>query len=597
MNKAAQRIALWREKMRDNGIQATLVPTADRHASEYVPEHDQVRKWLSGFTGSAGTLVVGQEEAALFTDGRYFIQAEQQLQGSGIALMRIGMPGVPSASEYLADLAAGGKAGANLQLVSLRQAEALQRQLEKKGAGLVDIGDWAEELWKDRPPLPMGAAYALDDAVTGRTAAEKLAELRAKMQERGAQAHLTNVLDDIAWLLNVRGSDVPCTPVVMSFLLVTGTEATWFVDPGKVDGALRAKLSEAGVAAAPYDDVTKAVSALPEDARVMIAPACLTADLAGCIPRERQVRADNPALLMKAVKNETELTVLRDAHLRDGLALTRFMYWLKTGAGRVPMTEISVSERLEAFRREDEAYVMPSFETICAYGAHAAMMHYSATPESDAVIEPKGLLLIDSGGQYPGATTDVTRTFAMGPVEETQKIHFTAVVESVLRLSEARFLRGMCGWQLDVLARGPIWDLGIDYRCGTGHGVGSMLCVHEGPNSFRWRRTAGRTEEAVIVPGMVTTDEPGIYIEGSHGIRTENELVCRSVQENEYGEFLTFDTVTCVPIDLDALLPERLSAKARDALNAYHRWVRTQLSPRMATEAERAWLETATRAV
>ena len=597
MNLYGARIETWRERMRAERLDVTFVPTADRHGSEYLSDHDRVRAWLCGFTGSAGTLVVGLEEAALFTDGRYFIQAERELSGSGVRLMRMGTPGTPTAEEYAASLAGEGRVGVNLQLLSGRQAEAFEKRLARQGASLADTGDWAETLWEGRPPLPQAPAYLLSEQYAGRSVEEKLADIRAEMKKADAQAHAVNVLDDIAWTLNVRGGDVRCTPVVMSFLLIGLEDACWFVSPEKVSEEVRSRLASAGVSVRPYEEITEALRALPAGSRVLADPAKLTADVCRCIPEGALIEGRNPAMLMKAVKNGTELKNLREVHVRDGLALTRLMYWLKKNAGRLPMTELSVTEKLEALRREDPDYVMPSFETICAYGANAAMMHYSATEESNADVLPEGLLLIDSGGQYPLGATDVTRTFAMGPVPEVQKRHFTAVLESVLRLSDAKFLHGMSGQKLDILARGPIWDLGIDYRCGTGHGVGYMLCVHEGPNAFRWGRSAARGEETVLEAGMVTTDEPGIYIEGSHGIRTENELVCVALEENEYGQFMGFETITCVPIDLDALLPEQLSAKARASLNRYHAFVREQLEPRMKDEEERAWLRAATRPV
>ena len=582
--------------MRSAGIAVTVVPTGDRHSSEYLSEHDKVRRWLSGFTGSAGTLVVSADGAALFTDGRYFLQAERELSGSGIRLMRMGTPGVPAPYAYAAELAAGGTGGVDASAVSAETFGAFEDALKERGGRLLDIGGWADELWTDRPPLPGAEAYPLPETLTGRSAADKLSAIRAAMAEAGAGAHVTNVLDDIAWTLNVRGGDVAYTPVVMSFLLVTEDGAVWFVDERKVTEETRAALRAAGVRTAPYEDVNRALRALPEGTRVLADPKRLSADLAACL-KGRLIPGENPAFRMKAVKNETELVCFRDAHVRDGAALTRFMFWLKRNYGRVPMRETDAAEKLRALRMEDPACRSLSFETICAWRENAAMMHYGAEPGKDAEISGDGLLLVDSGGQYPGATTDVTRTFALGEIPEEQKIHYTAVLEAVMRLSSARFLYGMSGMTLDVLARAPIWALGLDYRCGTGHGVGAMLSVHEGPNGFRWYRSEGRGEDTRLEPGMVTTDEPGIYVEGSHGIRTENELVCRAVGENEYGRYLGFETLTCAPVDLDPLLPDRLSREARDALNAYHADVREKLLPLLKTGEEREFLRHATRAV
>lgn len=593
-----ERLSAFRGQMKKDGIDVVMVPTADSHASEYIADHFKTRQWLCGFTGSAGTLVVALGEAALFTDGRYFIQAERQLEGSGVTLMRMGTPGTPTLEKYLLSLAqAGQTVGMDFSLVSGTQADELGKKLSAQGAQLVDTGDWFDALWEDRPAMPDAKAFALEERYAGRSVSDKLEAIREVMREQNAAAHVCNVLDDIAWTLNVRGGDVLNTPVVMSYLIVTLEDAAWFVDEDKVDAELRAALEAAGVAVRPYGAIEAALSALPAGSRVLGDRSKLTARLCAAMGQAEAVQHENPAFRLKAVKNEAELENLRRAHIKDGLAVTRLMYWLKTNIGKLPMTEISVSDKLLALRKEQEGYISLSFNTICAYRANAAMMHYSATPETDAVLEPRDLLLIDSGGQYLEGTTDVTRTFALGEVQQEQKKHFTAVLCSMLNLANAKFLHGCTGIALDILARGPIWDMGIDYRCGTGHGVGYLLSVHEGPNSFRWYKSATRSEDTVMEAGMVTTDEPGVYIEGSHGIRTENELVCRELECNEYGQFMGFETITCVPIDLDAVLPEEMTARQRGWLNDYHTFVRETLLPLMADDAEREWLRQATRAI
>ena len=359
----------------------------------------------------------------------------------------------------------------------------------------------------------------------------------------------------------------------------------------RLAGHLRGR---AGIAAVPFCPL---LGARIIAVGVLLGTGRLTAALMNALEKAEIIRAENPSTMMKAVKNDVELDNLRKAHVKDGVAVTRLMYWLKQNVGKIPMTEISVSDKLLALRQEQEHFISPSFNTICAYRANAAMMHYSATPESDAKLEPRDLLLIDSGGQYLEGTTDITRTFALGPVTDEQKKHFTAVLCSMLNLANAKFLQGMTGIGLDILARGPIWDMGIDYRCGTGHGVSYLMSVHEGPNSFRWHKSPTRAEDTVQEPGMVTTDEPGVYIEGSHGIRTENELVCRKLEENEYGQFLGFETITCAPIDLDAVIPEQMSPRQRGWLNDYHAFVRETLLPLMQDDDERAWLRHATRAI
>lgn len=594
----AERIGAFRRAMRDAGVDVAIVPTADSHASEYIADHFKAREWLCGFTGSAGTLVVSQTEAALFTDGRYFIQAERQIAGSGAKLMRMGDKGVPAMEEYAAGLLSPGQAlGVDFSLVSAKTAQALSRRAKERGARLSDTGDLIGRVWRDRPALPRERAYALEEKYAGESCAHKLERIRGEMRDAGANLHLVNALDDIAWTLNVRGGDVLFTPVVMSYLLVGLSGADWFVDEGKAGEDVRGALAAAGVRVRGCGEIEDALRALGEGDRVLLDRSRVTARLCACLDRAQIVEGSNPAMRMKAIKNETELACLRRAHVKDGVAVTRLMYELKRDAGRKRMTEMSVSDRLTALRAEQEGFISPSFRTICAYRENAAMMHYSATPQSDAVIEPRDLLLIDSGGQYFEGTTDVTRTFAMGEVTPEQKRHFTAVLRAMLDLAGARFLYGCTGINLDILARGPIWEMGIDYRCGTGHGVGFLLSVHEGPNGFRWRRSDTRSEDTVLEPGMVTTDEPGIYIEGSHGIRTENELVCREIEENEYGHFLGFEIITCVPVDLDAVLPEELTARERAQLNAYHAFVRKTLTPLMADDGERAWLAHATREI
>lgn len=596
--QVTEKIAAFRARMKDENFAAVIVPTADSHASEYIADYFKTRQWLSGFTGSAGTLVIGEKEAALFVDGRYFIQAERQIAGSGITLMRMGTAGTPKLEEYLAALLHENDAlGVDFGVVSEKFAENMRETAAKCGALLRDTGDWFGDLWKDRPPMPQEKAFILDEQYAGQSVQSKVSAIRKAMAERGAQLHVLNVLDDIAWVLNVRGGDVLNTPVVMSYLVIGQKHVNWFVDEAKVDDAMRKTLADEGVNVRGYDEIIPALKGLEPDVKVLADASKLTAALMNALEKAEIIRAENPSTMMKAVKNDVELDNLRKAHVKDGVAVTRLMYWLKQNVGKIPMTEISVSDKLLALRQAQEHFISPSFNTICAYRANAAMMHYSATPESDAKLEPRDLLLIDSGGQYLEGTTDITRTFALGPVTDEQKKHFTAVLCSMLNLANAKFLQGMTGIGLDILARGPIWDMGIDYRCGTGHGVSYLMSVHEGPNSFRWHKSPTRAEDTVQEPGMVTTDEPGVYIEGSHGIRTENELVCRKLEENEYGQFLGFETITCAPIDLDAVIPEQMSPRQRGWLNDYHAFVRETLLPLMHDDDERAWLGHATHAI
>ena len=592
------RLRAFRARMDEENMAVVIVPTADSHASEYLADHFKTRQWLSGFTGSAGTLVVGREEAALFTDGRYFIQAERQIAGTGITLMRSGTAGVPTVEQYVCSLAkAGESCGVDFSVISSHFAADMSDMLAGREIALRDTGDWFETLWTDRPAMPTDPVYLLEEKYTGMSVSAKLAAIREVMAKAGADMHVVNVLDDIAWTLNVRGSDVHCTPVVMSYLLIGREDAIWFVDTQKVSESVREALFSEGVYLREYGEITAALEAIEPGTSVMVDGRKMTASLCAALADTNIIQHENPAFRLKAIKNDVELDNLRAAHVKDGLAVTRLMYWLKQNAGKVPMDELSVTDRLLALRQEQEHFISTSFDTICAYRENAAMMHYKATEDSSARIEAKDLLLIDSGAQYLEGTTDITRTFAMGEVDREQKEHFTAVLCGMLNLQNAKFLHGVTGIGLDILARGPMWDLGIDYRCGTGHGVGYLLSVHEGPNAFRWYKSPTRNEDTVMEAGMVTTDEPGIYIEGSHGIRIENELVCKKLEMNEYGQFMGFEAITCAPIDLDAVIPEQMTARQRGWLNAYHAFVLEKLEPLMADEDERAWLRHATRAI
>ena len=592
------RLRAFRARMDEENMAVVIVPTADSHASEYLADHFKTRQWLSGFTGSAGTLVVGREEAALFTDGRYFIQAERQIAGTGITLMRSGTAGVPTVEQYVCSLAkAGESCGVDFSVISSHFAADMSDMLAGREIALRDTGDWFETLWTDRPAMPTDPVYLLEEKYTGMSVSAKLAAIREVMAKAGADMHVVNVLDDIAWTLNVRGSDVHCTPVVMSYLLIGREDAIWFVDTQKVSESVREALFSEGVYLREYGEITAAMEAIEPGTSVMVDGRKMTASLCAALADTNIIQHENPAFRLKAIKNDVELDNLRAAHVKDGLAVTRLMYWLKQNAGKAPMDELSVTDRLLELRREQEHFISTSFDTICAYRENAAMMHYKATEDSSARIEAKDLLLIDSGAQYLEGTTDITRTFAMGEVDREQKEHFTAVLCGMLNLQNAKFLHGVTGIGLDILARGPMWDLGIDYRCGTGHGVGYLLSVHEGPNAFRWYKSPTRNEDTVMEAGMVTTDEPGIYIEGSHGIRIENELVCKKLEMNEYGQFMGFEAITCAPIDLDAVIPEQMTARQRGWLNAYHAFVLEKLEPLMANEDERAWLRHATRAI
>ena len=593
-----ERLAAVRAVMAEKNVNALIVPTADFHQSEYVGDHFKSRAWLSGFTGSAGTLIVTADWAGLWIDGRYFIQAEKQLAGSGIELCRMGEEGVPTENEYLlSTLKEGQTLAFDGRVIPAATGRFLAEKLAEKGVKVACDEDIVGLVWKDRPAMSCTPAFLLDVKYAGRSAVQKLASVREIMKEKGAELHLLTTLDDIAWLFNVRADDVACTPVLLSYALVTGDAAYLYVNPDALNDEVKAGFSAAGVELRPYDAVyTEAI--LYSGKKVLMDTKKVNYAICSKLDTAAIIDETNPEQLMKAVKNATEIENLRTSHIRDGVAFTKFMYWLKNNVGRTKMriTESSAADYLEGLRREQAGFIEPSFHTISAYKTNAAMMHYSATPESDADLMPEGLYLVDSGGQYYEGTTDITRTFALGPVDDEQKKHFTAVCRSVLALQNAVFLHGCRGINLDILARGPIWEMGIDYRCGTGHGVGYLLGVHEAPNGFRWKIVPERNDSAVLEPGMVTTDEPGVYIEGSHGIRTENELLCVAGEKNEYGQFLHFESLTFAPIDLDAIVPEQMTAREKDWLNAYHAEVFEKISPYL-NEEEIAWLKEYTRAI
>ena len=593
-----ERLTALREEMKRRSIDIYVVPTADFHESEYVGEHFKARKFITGFTGSAGTAVITLKEAGLWTDGRYFVQAEKQLEGSTVTLYRMAEEGVPSVEEFVKDkLPQGGCIGFDGRTVNGAWGEKFAAIAEEKGGSLSVGEDLIDLIWTDRPELSRAPLFILEEKYSGKSTAEKIKDVRAKMAEEGADVHILTSLCDIAWLLNIRGGDIQSVPVVLSYLVLTRDQCIWFLQEEVVDDTIRAYLKENHIETRPYDDIYTYVPTIPESTVVLMNKSSVNYRICSELNKNIQViNKPNPTELMKAVKNPVEVDNTRLAHVKDGVAVTKFMYWLKTNIGKIPMTEISASDYLEARRREQENFIDLSFTTISAYGANAAMMHYSATPESNTELKPEGFLLVDSGGHYYEGTTDITRTFVLGTISNEMKQHFTAVCRSNMKLANAKFLYGACGLNLDILARGPLWDMGIDYKCGTGHGVGYILNVHEGPNGFRWKIVPERHDSGVLEEGMITTDEPGVYLEGKYGIRTENELVCRKAEKNEYGQFMEFENITYAPIDLDGIDPEQMSPREKQMLNDYHKKVYEVLSPYM-TEEENEWLKKYTRAI
>lgn len=597
MEKIKERLDRLRERMKENKVTVYVIPSSDCHESEYVCAHYRVREYLSGFTGSAGTLAVTMEEAGLWTDGRYFLQAEQQLQGTGIRLFRSGEPGVPKLQDYVKQkLSEGGKLGFDGRVMGAFRAEKLIEAAGEKGTEALVTEDLAGRIWTDRPGIPDTRLYVLDLCYAGEDTKSRLSRVRAEMEKAGADVHVLASLCDIAWLLNIRGGDIPCVPVVLSFLCMTKTACTWYVRERIVTEEIRQYLKEYGIQIRDYEAVYEELPGLTEGQKVLLDKKTVNYRLlTGISAGAEVIDGQNPTELMKAVKNETEIQNLKTAHLKEGIAFTRLMYWLKNQSGTETVTERSAAAYLDACRQEQEHCLGQSFATISAYGANGAVVHYSPTEESNAKIEPEGFLLVDAGGHYLEGTTDTTRTFVMGELSLEQKRMFTAVCRGNLNLAYARFLYGCTGYSLDILCREPLWQAGVDYKHGTGHGVGYLLNVHEGPNAFRWK-LQGQERPAVLEAGMVTTDEPGIYMEGKYGIRAENELLCVKGENNAYGQFMEFEILTLVPIDLDGILPQEMTETERERLNDYHEKVYRTLAPHL-TEEEREWLRVSTRRI
>jgi len=588
-----ERINRLREKMLEKGLEAYIVPSSDPHMSEYVASRWEGRKWLSGFTGSAGTLVVTREKSGLWTDGRYYIQAEKQLQGTGIELFKAGMPGVPDYVEWLKqELPQGSCVGICGEVFPVSRVREMEKELSTKGISLNRQFDLVDEVWEGRPAVPQQPVFVHDVAFAGRTAAQKLDMVRREMAKKGVGYYLVCSLDDVAWLYNIRGNDVAYNPVAIAYALVSSNQAWLFIDSNKVPDDVARMLHENGITVEDYERIYEHLAGLKESDAILFDPASANSRLydamaSGC----KKVEDTSIVTRLKAVKNEVEIDNLKKAHVRDGVAMVKFLYWLEQNLGGEKITEITVGEKLEEFRRQQEDFMGPSFATIAAYKDHAAMMHYQATPEICHTIEREGFLLIDSGGQYLGGTTDITRTIVLGPITERQRRDFTLVLKGHINLARARFLYGATGSNIDILARLPLWEHGIDYKCGTGHGVGYFLNVHEGP-----QRLSQVPNNVKLEKGMIVTNEPGVYIEGQYGIRTENEMLVVEDGETEFGKFLRFEPITYCPIDLNGVDPSLLSQEEKRWLNEYHRMVYELLSP-LLDGGEREWLKAKTRPI
>ena len=592
-----QKLNALRILMKEKKIDAYLVPTDDFHGSEYVGDYFKCRKYITGFTGSAGTAIITQDMAGLWTDGRYFIQAADQLRDTTIELFKSGEPGVPTVHQFLNDkLQEGMCLGFDGRTVSAREAEELQELLQEKHITFSVNDDLIGEIWEDRPVLSCEPVMELDIRWTGKSRADKIAEIREQMKAKEADTFILTSLDDIAWLLNIRGNDIHCCPVVLSYLVMMENELRLYANAAAFSEEIRSNLEADGVKIYPYDDVYSYVQTISSDKKVLLSRANVNSRLVSNIPSEVTILDEpNLTLLPKAVKNKTEMENERIAHIKDGIAVTKFIYWLKKNVTRTTITELSAAEKLYQFRSEQEHFLGDSFDPIIAYGTHAAIVHYSATEATDIQLEARGMVLADTGGHYLEGTTDITRTIVLGPVTAKEKKFFTAVLRGNLNLAAAKFKYGCTGLNLDYLARGPLWELGEDYNHGTGHGVGYLLNVHEGPNSFRWKNLPGNPAP-VLEEGMITSDEPGYYLENEFGIRHENLVLCKKAEKTSFGQFMCFEPLTMVPFDLEGINPEEMTERERKLLNDYHQKVYTTISPYL-DEEEKEWLKQATREI
>ena len=596
------RLSRLRAAMEKEGIDYYMIPTSDFHNSEYSADFFKVREYFSNFDGSNGTLVVSRDEAGLWTDGRYFIQAANQLEGTTVKLYRMMEENVPTIAEYLLEnMKEGQTLGFDGRVVSTSIGENLEKKLKDRGVSFKIDKDLAEDVWTDRPHLPSHDIYVLSDEMCGKSFADKLKQVREKMDEYECSIHLLSKLDDIMWLTNLRGNDVECNPVALSYAVITMDEFYLFVQKKEVTDEVKDYCERAKIILKDYNDIFPFLDGLKPSGNILFDKrntnyltyktlVKLTENEDGQV---KLINKHDPTEDLKASKNETELKNTREVYLRDSAKLTEFIYWVKTNVGKIPMTEYSAAMKLDSMRAELPGFIELSFPTISAYNANAAMAHYEATEDNCAEVKAEGMLLVDSGGTYLGGTTDVTRTIVVGEIPGEIKKHYTATVMGMLRLSKAHFLEGSSGRNVDILARGPLWDMGIDYKHGTGHGIGYILNVHEGPQNIRWKFAQGQYE-APLKEGMIVSDEPGVYIENSHGIRIENILEVVAGETNEYGRFLHFDHLTYVPIDLEAIDTSYMNSEDLKNFNDYHAEVYKRISPLIEDGDVLAWLKKAT---
>ena len=596
MNKIAERLEALREELRREHLSAFVFPTTDPHNSEYTADHWKGREWISGFTGSAGTAVVTLKSAALWTDSRYFIQAEEQLKGTEFQLMKLKIEGTPTISEWIAselstsDSQSSTEIGMDGMVNTVAVVEKMKEELKQRGGITVRTNfDPLARIWKDRPQIPQSPVEIQPMELAGEETTSKLIRIRQALRARHADGMLVTALDDIAWTLNLRGSDVHCNPVFVSYLLIASDKATLYINKVKLTAEVRDYLKSQGVETADYSEVSKGLKDYFEY-NILLDPDEVCYTLYQQVTRNI-VRGASPIATMKTVKNEREQQGFRSAMLKDGIAMVKFLKWLDENIGKQTLTEISVSDKLESLRAEQPLYRSLSFDTIAGYEAHGAIVHYEATPETDIPLHAAGFLLLDSGAQYQDGTTDITRTIALGPLTEEQRRVYTLVLKGHIQIERCKFPAGASGTQIDILARESLWREGLNYLHGTGHGVGSYLSVHEGPQQFRmeWK-------PAPLVAGMTITDEPGIYLEGKFGVRIENTLLIIPYKQTEFGQFLQFESLTLCPIDTRPIVKELLLPEEIAWLNDYHQQVLTALSPHLDGE-EKEWLKDACAAI
>ena len=588
-----KRLEQLRALMRREHLSAFIFPSTDPHQGEYVPDHWKGREFISGFNGSAGTAVVTMNAAALWTDSRYFLAAEEQLAGTEYQLMKLKIEGTPTIAEWLGKElqdTLSPEVGIDGMVNSANTVKALISDLRQQGGITVRTNlDPLTQIWQQRPPIPMNAVELYPLEYAGESTHDKLRRIRKALRERHADGMLMSALDDIAWTLNLRGTDVHCNPVFVSYLLITSKDVTLYIHREKLTPEVLNYLKSEGITADDYENVDKGLKGYFEY-NILLDPDEVNYTLYKMVSREK-VEEESPVKRMKTIKNDTEIEGFRSAMLKDGIALIKFLHWLKPAVEAGGQTEMSIDQKLTAFRSEQPLYRDISFDTIAGYGAHAAIVHYEATPETDIPLKPEGFLLLDSGAQYLDGTTDVTRTIALGPITDEQKKIYTLVLKGHIQIELCKFPSGSSGTQLDILARKDMWREGLNYLHGTGHGVGTYLNVHEGPHQFRmeWK-------PAPLVSGMTITDEPGIYLAGKFGVRTENTLLIVPFKETEFGKFLQFESLTLCPIDTTPIVVEMLLPEERQWLNDYHQMVFNRLSPHLTPE-EQDWLRNATKPI